>query len=256
MKTPFFRLNLVGVAVLALGLLRFTPQCSAATFTDAGGSGGTIPDGPSGAAVHRTVVASGLAGSITVVSVTLTGFTHTFPDDLGFLLVGPDGTHNHEFWSDAGGFGPGVSGITVTVADSGATLIPDNTTPVNNTTYRPADYLDAEPNNFFGPTFTISHPTGGNVPGTATFASVFNGLAGNGNWDLYVRDEGAGDVGSFATWSVNITTSGGNQAPVIANLNLDTANFTEGGIAVHLDIGTAAAVRARSPTTRPCCIEP
>lgn len=39
------------------------------------------------------------------VTITLDGLTHTFPDDLDFLLVGPDG-RSFEFWSDAGGNSP------------------------------------------------------------------------------------------------------------------------------------------------------
>ena len=39
---------------------------------------------------------------ITHISVTLNGLSHTFPDDLDFLLVSGSG-NNLEFWSDAGG---------------------------------------------------------------------------------------------------------------------------------------------------------
>jgi hypothetical protein len=44
----------------------------------------------------------GLWARVKTLSITLTGLSHTFPDDLDFLFVGPDGT-NLAFWSDAGG---------------------------------------------------------------------------------------------------------------------------------------------------------
>jgi hypothetical protein len=206
---------LVSCLLFAAGIL----PTHAATFTDPGGSGGTIPD--NGAVVNRPLVASGLAGTVTSVTVTLTGFSHTFGQDLDFLLVAPDGTHNLEFMSDAGGFNPGFSNITITLADSGATVVPQNTAPVNGTTYRPADYGTQENDAYFGTaTGGINHPTGNG--GSATFATAFNTLvAPNGTWRLYVKDGALGDTGSFTAWTLTILTSGGNQPPVINNLNLD-----------------------------------
>ena len=48
--------------------------------------------------VPQTLAVSGLTGSISQISVTLSGLTHTFLEDLDLLLVGPDGTHNLLFW--------------------------------------------------------------------------------------------------------------------------------------------------------------
>lgn len=86
------------------------------SFTDPCGGACTIADGPNGA-VRQALNVAGLLGNVTDVKITITGLTRTFPQELDFLLVGPDGTHNLEFWSDAGGGNPGVSNRTVSIAD-------------------------------------------------------------------------------------------------------------------------------------------
>src|SRR5262249_25490717 len=88
---------------------------------------------------QQSLVVSGLTGTITSVSVTLGDLSHGNSDNLDFLLVGPNGTANLEFWSDAGG-AAALSPSTVFVADSGATALPDNSAISGGTTYRPADY--------------------------------------------------------------------------------------------------------------------
>src|SRR5262245_66109863 len=55
-------------------------------------------------------------GRVTDVQVTLSGLSHSFPDDLDFLLLGPRGT-NLEFWSDAGG-GPTSAAISPAITRS------------------------------------------------------------------------------------------------------------------------------------------
>ena len=172
-------------------------------------TGVTVPDN---AVTNQTILVSGLSGNITDVSLTITGLTHTNPQDLDFLLVGPDNVHNLLFLADAGGI-PNISGVTVTIADFGGAQSPIGG-PLVAGTFKPADYApDTEANNAFGPTFTINHagPTG-----SALFSSAFNGTAPNGTWTLYIRDDEGADVGSFTSWTLNIATDGGapvNSAP-------------------------------------------
>jgi len=190
------------------------------------------------------VAVSGLAGTVSNVTITIAGLTHNVAQELDFLLVAPDGgARNLEFMSDCGS---GSVNATFTVSDAGAAPLPlpGSGSITNGTTYQPAERSVVEPNNyfdFFGPLgVTINHAT---TNGSATFASAFNGITNvNGTWHLYVEDDEAGDAGSFTSWTLNILTTGGNQPPVINNLNLDTLNFTEGGAASHLDNGTAATV--------------
>src|SRR2546423_7242099 len=71
------------------------------------------------------ITVSGLAGNITKVTLTLTGISHTFPDDIDMLLVAPNGANLH-FWSDSCGSGPpGISNLNITMDDAAATLLPD-----------------------------------------------------------------------------------------------------------------------------------
>jgi hypothetical protein len=71
------------------------------------------------------------------LQVTLGDLTHTFPDDLDFLLLGPGGA-NFEFWSDAGA-GTDITNGDFTISDSAASALPD-ATALTSGTYRPADY--------------------------------------------------------------------------------------------------------------------
>jgi len=149
----------------------------------------------------------GLTGVVTGVSVTIHGLTHSSPDDLDMLLVGPSGQAFH-FWSDVGGANS-VSDITVNVADNGATPLPDSGPLVDGTTYQPfnADTTGDEfPLPAPGPPY--NEPASAS---SATFASVFNGLTAdqvNGTWSLFITDDTDGNGGSISGgWSLNISTA-------------------------------------------------
>jgi hypothetical protein len=173
----------------------------------------TIPPGAPAvtlgtASRSHTVDAGGAWLKVMDVSVALNGLTHTFSDDLDFLLVGPGGT-NLEFWSDVGG-GTAITNRNFTIIDSGASLLPDATAPASGT-YRPTDYVGGangtveDSSNWSGlaPSLIINHPT---PTGTATFASAFGGAwIENSTWSLYVKDDAIDDVGSLAGFSLTIT---------------------------------------------------
>src|SRR5204862_6142506 len=83
------------------------------------------------------IVVSGLAGAITDVNVTLKGLSHTFPDDVDVLLVGPGGQKTI-LLSDAGE-NVNPSGANITLDDEAASLAPD-TGGIPTGTYKPTDY--------------------------------------------------------------------------------------------------------------------
>jgi hypothetical protein len=161
--------------------------------------GFTLPDNATGSDVLNSPFAWYRLLDLRVV---LGGLTHTFADDLDFLLVAPSGV-GFEFWSDAGGASHITNG-NFTIADSGTLLLPDQA-PIASGTYRPTDH-ESPPEasrsnwgNFPPPNVTINHPA---PNGTATLNAVFGGMFLGGNWNLYVRDDAALDVGSLTAWGI------------------------------------------------------
>src|SRR5204863_7732362 len=81
-----------------------------------------------------------VAGMTTVVQrvrVTLQGLSHTYPDDLDILLVGPRG-QALVLMSDAGG-STAVTNLDLTLDDLAVAVLPDNGA-LTGSYYRPADY--------------------------------------------------------------------------------------------------------------------
>ena len=90
-----------GTSALAArpGAEKIIPNSAADTCT---GGAITIPDSGNGIPYPSTCVVSGSSGTITDLNMTVTGASHTWPDDIDMLLVGPGG-QNAKVWSDAGG---------------------------------------------------------------------------------------------------------------------------------------------------------
>lgn len=158
------------------------------------------------------VVVSGLSGTISKVTLTLSGLTHGKLDDLEVLLVAPGG-QTFVPLGDAGGTTSGVSGINLTFDDAAASLISDTAAPASGT-YRPSSYNNSDDGG--------SAPTGGSsIPppsgpypraasqGSSTFANVFNGSNPNGTWSLYLYDDVTGDGTTSVSggWSLNFVTT-------------------------------------------------
>jgi subtilisin-like proprotein convertase family protein len=162
----------------------------------------TIPAGAPGttsgaASIYpSTINVSGLIGTVSKVTVTLTNLSHTFPDDLDMLLVSPSG-QKILLMSDAGGDGD-VNNINLTFDDT-ATQIPDTTT-LTSGTYGPG--------NFGGLSDTFPSPAPAGPYPDPQRLSAFNGASPNGLWSLFIVDDGDDDVGSIqGGWSLNITTT-------------------------------------------------
>ncbi len=169
----------------------------------------TIPASGNGSPYPSSIAVSGLTGTIAntpgSVRVTLNSFSHTFPGDLGIVLVAPNGEAFLIF--DGAGDAP-VSGVTFTLSDTGATQLPSSGS-WGPGTFRPTAFFTGDSFPAPGPLLAYAHPgpAGGN---SATFASVFTGDAPNGTWNLFVVDFVNGDSGSISGgWTLDITTSGG-----------------------------------------------
>lgn len=123
------------------------------------------------------------------VTVTITGMTHTFPNDIEAMLVGPGG-QNLVLMSDVCGGRPGIADVTLTFDDSGT-----DAPPCSTGTYLPVNSGDT------------SFPAPAPTPSTATKLSVFNGTNANGTWSLFVSDDESQDAGLISGgWSLNITS--------------------------------------------------
>jgi hypothetical protein len=143
-----------------------------------------------------TINVTGQTGSILGVTVTLNGFSHTWPSDVDVLLVGPGGQKSL-LMSDAGGSFD-VSGVNLTFDPAATGPLPSILT---GGTYLPTDFDDG----LGGDTFNAPAPIG---PYAADL-SVFNGTDPNGTWSLYVMDDFLyEDSGSIAQgWSLNLLTT-------------------------------------------------
>src|SRR6185503_2364926 len=152
----------------------------------------SIPDSGIGSLYPSRISVASLPTNPSKVTVTLKGLSHSWPDDLDVLLVGPSG-QKALLMSDAGA-GNDINNATLTFDDAAASNLPDSSA-IGSGTYKPTDFVT-------GDAFPSPAPAG--PYGTAL--SIFNGLNPNGTWSLYVLDDEAGDSGSLAGgWSLNFT---------------------------------------------------
>jgi subtilisin-like proprotein convertase family protein len=159
----------------------------------------TIPSVGNASPYPSPITVTNMAGLISNVTVTLRGFTHTWPADVDVLVVGPGG-QKAMILSDVGG-GNSLNNITVTLSDSAATAL-SATARITAGTFKPTNVEPGEQGEL--DSFSAPAPAG---PYTAPL-SVFGGQSPNGIWSLFVVDDGPGDLGSFATgWSITITTT-------------------------------------------------
>lgn len=134
------------------------------------------------------IEARNLHGRINKVTVTIHGLTHTFPDDVHLLLVGPQGQSAYLMGNTGGNVD--VNGITLTFDDDALNLLPDNS-PMVSGRFRPTLFGAPNPN-LPGPQF-------------GTNLSVFRGKNPNGIWSLYSFDDAAGDVGVISGgWTLTL----------------------------------------------------
>lgn len=184
------------------------------TVPDAGTAGSSSP-------YPSTIAVSGINGTVSKVTVTLKGFSHTWPADLDVLLVGPSG-QTLVLMSDAGG-GNSVSGLNLTFDDAAPATLSDVAAPVSGT-FKPTNYGSGD---------TFSSPAPGGPYGSSL--GVFNGLNPNGEWLLYVQDDASQDIGRLTQgWQLNLTTSNAvccGDSPIMSEISIQqftsvpTVNF-------------------------------
>jgi subtilisin-like proprotein convertase family protein len=146
----------------------------------------TINDVAPASPYPSAITVSGLPVSGTTVrSVTLNGFSHTFPSDVDVVLQSPTG-QNVILMSDLGG-GNAQTGAVYTFSDAAAAAMTTGANPSG--TYKPGNN-DVTTDNWPAP-----------GPGVLSQASPalasFTGDP-NGGWKLFIVDDLGGDVGSIS----------------------------------------------------------
>jgi hypothetical protein len=196
------------VAACLLAVLVTTNPADAAgryrtvTKTFSNPSANTIPAGVSttgeGPATPypSTVAAGGMRrGKILDVNLTLKGYTHTYPDNVDVMLVGPGG-QNAIIMSDVGGNDTTpASNITLTLDDEAANSMPDSGQLISGI---------FKPTNNEGPDVDY-FPAPRPAPSGLVALSTFDRTNPNGTWSLYVFDDQPVDGGQLAEgWSLTI----------------------------------------------------
>ncbi len=204
--------RLAVLAPLLLVAIALVPSAGADQSLSANPSPITINDTPRTQDVGlatpypSTIAVSGVPGTVTKVTVSLTGVSHVYAAEIDMLLVGPHGQAMIPM-SDAG-FAGNVDNATLVFDDAAGAPLPTQGQIVSGT-YKPTNYSSVtlhgcgvDPDVFPAPAPAPSPPYGDAL-------SVFNGIDPNGTWSLYVVDDCATNAtGGMITggWSLAITT--------------------------------------------------
>jgi subtilisin-like proprotein convertase family protein len=177
--------------ISGLALLGST-KAGAAVFTNPAPI--AIPNAGAATPYSSNITVSGLSALIQDINVSIFGLTHTFPDDLDILLVGPGG-QKVLLMSDTGGTGD-LSGVNLTFDQDASQSLPLNL-QISSGSFQPT-------NDGAGDTFPAPAP----ADPYGTSLDVFDGLDANGIWSLFVLDDETGDTGSISGgWSITVTTA-------------------------------------------------
>jgi subtilisin-like proprotein convertase family protein len=171
----------------------------AAVFT---GGPITLSDAGPASPYPSEITVADIDGTITKLTVTLTGLTHTFPADLDILLVGPTGA-NVALLADWGA-GTDVVDADLTFDD----FAPQVPNPIVSGTWHPTVGSGA-----------VGCPPPAPVGTWGVALSTYRDTSPNGTWSLYVYDDLAGDTGSLGGWSLDISVA----APSISGFSPSSA---------------------------------
>jgi subtilisin-like proprotein convertase family protein len=221
--------------VLAMGALLLPAQARAAcstagNVTTCTSSGGITVSSTVGQSQGSSTAVSGLSGTITAISLTMTNLNVTDLNSVAMVLVPPSGSGLTplDFFSGICGFGTQqVGNSTFNLVNSGATgtdnyngMIPflGGTCPGTlSGSYLPADYFPGQDVfNSPGPgTSYNSAGIGGTICsqptikcGSFNFSSFgTNSSVMNGTWTLYIANQAGSPSGSLGSWSLSFTGS-------------------------------------------------
>ena len=214
------------IAILAgvLALAALPAVASSATWTRANTTAMHLPPDPAPTTPYpSTIAVEDLPGKVTKVVPTLVGTRHTNAGDIDALLLGPNG-QSVMLMSDIGCVNIfTATGRDFSFDDAAATELGDDINCLGGT-YKPTNGAPADD---AMPAPAPAAPYGASLAGLA-------GGAANGNWNLYVVDDGniaTGDI--LGGWKVAITTDasedcGGQKATILGTDGDDTLRGTPG----------------------------
>jgi hypothetical protein len=171
-------------------------RATAAICTTLGGTGSPYPS---------TIDVTNGPIQIGSLRVTLYDVTHTMPDNLDVLLVGPQG-QNILLMADSGGNADLTTPVTLTFSDAAGQVLP-NSAPLTTGVFEPTSW-EAGQTSFAPPAPPAPYNEPGSAvggTGTQTLMGVFGLTNANGTWSLYVRD----DSGLFTPAQVTGCINGG-----------------------------------------------
>jgi len=176
----------------------------------------TITDKVAATPYPSSIIVPSTTGTVTKVTVSLSGFNHSYPGDVDILLVGPSG-QKLLLMSDAGG-GSDVVNANIVFTDTASASLPNSL--ISSGAYKPTNY-DTNSDTFPSPA-----PAS---PYVATL-STFNSINPAGTWILYVRDDSQQDVGSInGGWSLSFEiTPPPTVAPSSLAYSSNPATYTKG----------------------------
>ncbi len=180
-------------ATICLGTAQLIGVAGSQSFANTGTI--VIPDSGPTSPYPSTITASGLPVSgVTVKSVTLNNFSHSWHSDVDFVLVSPTGVAVI-LMSDVGGSTNTSPGRTYTFDDAAATLMTTGSNPAG--TYKPS-------NN--GATDNFPAPGPGSITQATPMLAMFGAGNQNGAWRLYGIDQFGGDFGTVSGWNITFST--------------------------------------------------
>jgi large repetitive protein len=147
-----------------------------------------------------TISVTGLDGqNISHLTITLSGFSHSFPSDLDIVLAGPGGQLSMLMSEVGGNTRLPVSNLTLTLDDSAADSLPIDSTLISGT-FRPTRQFPTL-------SFELPSPAPAGSSSAPAALSIFDGTDPDGNWTLFAVDESSPDSGTISLgWSMDIAT--------------------------------------------------
>jgi uncharacterized delta-60 repeat protein/uncharacterized repeat protein (TIGR01451 family) len=196
----------------------------------------TINDNTNATPYPSTINVSGVVGTISKATVTLSNITHFFPADIGALVLSPTG---QKLLLMANSGSAPLTNVSLTFDDSAANALPVSG-QITNGTYRPN-----------GVSLVTTFPPPAPPAPYATNLSTFNNNSPNGVWSLFVLDDSPGYAGIISNgWSLKFSTLNtvASAADVVTTVGVATTT-TVSNLVYRVNIGYNITVANYGPAT-------